>query len=245
MQDNGRIAVSLVAANKLARICAYSPQAPEWDQFVRLVTPVVTLTVRRVSHVWGEASAHIVSEIVQEVFLKLVEDDRRILREFEDRGNEAFLKLLRMVAASVATDYYRRAQADKRGGRMNPMPLDHASIQQEIFDRSATHAIEWPALMAQLDGLLRMYPENISARDRQMFWLYYRQGLSAQAIAAIPAMELSAKGVESALRRMTQLLREAILQGKQNPKMEVTDGATDPPIKGFPTAIAMDSMKRH
>jgi len=244
MQNNGQTAVSLVAANKLARICAYSTQAPEWDQFVRLITPVVTLAVRRVSYLWGETSVHTVNEIVQEVFLKLVEDDRRILCNFKDRGNESFLKLLRMVAASVATDHHRRARAGKRGGRINPMSLDHASIQHEIFDGGATRAIEWPALMAQLDGLLRMYPESISARDRQVFWLYFRQGLSAQAIAAIPAMELTAKGVESALRRMTQVLREAILQGKQNLKMEVTSRVTNTSIKGFSAAIAMDSMKR-
>jgi len=210
--------VSSIAANKLARICAYSTDAPEWEQFVRLITPVVALTARRVSLVWGNASAQLVSEIVQEVFLKLVEDNRRILREFEDRGNEAFLKLLRVVAASVATDYHRRAQASKRGGRSNAMALKAGLSHSEVFDEQATRAVEWPALMAQLDGLLRLNPETISPRDRQIFWLYYRQGLSAQAIAKIPAMELTSKGVESALRRMAQLLRETIVQGRQSKK---------------------------
>jgi len=210
--------VSSFAANKLAQICAYSTDAPEWEEFVRVISPVVALTARRVSAVWGDASASLVSEIVQEVFLKLVEDDRRVLREFEDRGNGAFLKLVRVVAASVATDYHRRARASKRGGRLSAMPLKTGTSQPAIPDARATHAVEWPALMAQLDALLMMNPETISARDRQIFWLYYRQGLSAQAIAKIPQIELSAKGVESALRRMTQILRETIVQGRQRPE---------------------------
>ena len=68
---------------------------PSGEQFVRLVTPMVALSARRVGDVWGDSSSSTVSEIVQEVFLKLCEDDRRILREFEDRGNDSFLKLLR------------------------------------------------------------------------------------------------------------------------------------------------------
>ena len=48
--------VTPIVANRLARICAYSAQAPEWEQFVRLVTPVVALAARRVSAVWGDTS---------------------------------------------------------------------------------------------------------------------------------------------------------------------------------------------
>src|SRR5260370_30309717 len=67
--------VTPLVANRLARICAYSAQAPEWELFVRAVSPVVALAARRVSAVWGDSSDGTVSEIVQEVFLKLCEDD--------------------------------------------------------------------------------------------------------------------------------------------------------------------------
>jgi RNA polymerase sigma-70 factor, ECF subfamily len=237
--------VPMATANKLARVCAYSTHAPEWKEFVQVITPVVALTARRVSTIWGEAGAGTVGEIVQEVFLKLCEDDRRVLREFEDRGNDAFLKLLRVITASVATDYHRRARAEKRGGRLGAIPLDTVGIENEIFDASAMHAVEWPALMAQLDELLRLHPESVSARDRQMFWLYYRQGLSAQAIAHIPAMALSAKGVESALRRMAQLLREAVLNGRSGAALREKPLADAARAKGFAPVVAIDSVKRH
>jgi RNA polymerase sigma-70 factor (ECF subfamily) len=233
-----------IAANRLAHLCAYSAQAPEWEEFVRVVMPVVGLSARRIASVWGDPSSGTVSEIVQEVFLKLCEDERRILREFDDRGNESFLKLLRMITASVGTDHFRRMRAEKRGGNVHSVPLESHISSDDVSDAKATAAVEWPSLIAQLDGLLMLYPKSVSVRDRNLFWLYYRQGLTAEAISRIPAIGLSAKGVESALQRLTRLLREAIVNGK--PKRELSEQKlpTASKGKGFSAVVAIDSVKR-
>jgi hypothetical protein len=47
-----------------------------------------------------------------------------------------------------------------------------------------------------------------SQRDRKIFWLYYRAGLPASAIAALPTIGLTTKGVESTLLRLTRLVRQ-------------------------------------
>ena len=70
------------------------------------------------------------------------------------------------------------------------------------------------ALFAQLDQMLRSAPKTVSERDRALFWLYYRQGYTAEEIARVPATGLTAKGVESALRRVTTWLREEIARNK-------------------------------
>jgi RNA polymerase sigma-70 factor (ECF subfamily) len=231
-------------ANRLARICAYSAHAPEWEQFVRLVTPMVALSARRVSTLWGDPSNSTVSEIVQEVFLKLCEDERRILREFEDRGNDSFLKLLRMITASVGTDYFRRSRAEKRGGRVSTVPLRASIPVEEVIDTKAANSVQWPTLIAQLDGLLRRYPESVTARDRHLFWLYYRQGMTAEAISRIPAIGLTAKGVESALGRLTRLLRETILNGNAKPETSPQKPTSTAQEKGFSSVVAIDSIKQ-
>ena len=51
------------------------------------------------------------------------------------------------------------------------------------------------------------------ARDRAIFWLYYKQGLSAKAIAGIRTIGLSVKGVESTIGRMVRLLRQKMNEG--------------------------------
>lgn len=259
----GVFIVTPIAANRLARICAYSTKAPEWEEFVRLVTPVVALTARRVSLLWSDESGATVSEIVQEVFLKLCEDERRILREFEDRGNDSFLKLIRMITASVATDHFRRTRAEKRGGRIGAVSLESVRIEEQLSDGESIRAVEWPTLMAQLDGLLRLYPDTVSARDRNLFWMYYMRGMTAEAIARIPAIGLGAKGVESALLRLVRLLRLTIANGKPktelagNEKFENDRHETELPVhelsqkkllsiaarKGFTPAVAIDSIE--
>jgi len=234
--------VSPTESNRLARLCAYSAEAPEWEQFVCLVTPVLALAARRVGAVWGDTSTATMSEIVQEVFLKLCEDDRRILREFEDRGNNSFEKFLRVITASVATDHFRRLRAGKRGGQVHSISLEPHLQADDVSDPKATDAVQWPTLIAQIDGLLRLYPESVSGRDRYLFWLYYRHGLTAEAISRIPVVGLTAKGVESALQRLTRLLRDTIINGK--PVLSEIKSPTTTKRKGFSTVIAIDSVKR-
>ena len=51
-----------------------------------------------------------------------------------------------------------------------------------------------------------------------MFWLYYRVGLTANAIAALPSIGLSMKGVESTILRLIRLLRQEISGGSLKPE---------------------------
>jgi RNA polymerase sigma-70 factor (ECF subfamily) len=233
-----------IPANKLVRICAYSVNAPEWEQFVRAVTPTVLLSARRIGEGWGDSSPATVQEILQEVFVKLCEDDRRVMREYEDRGLESFFKLIRLVTTSVAIDHFRRLRADKRGGRSNTLVLDSAAQPLDILDFKATQSVELPSLIAQLDGLLRLYPDRVSSRDRNLFWLHYRQGMPAEAISRVPAIGLSAKGVESALLRLTRLLRHTIENGKPKQRLSTPKLHLISKEKGFPQAISINNVKR-
>ncbi len=236
--------MSLDRATRLARTCAYSKDAPEWEQFVALVMPVVASAARRVSIVWGEADLNTVREIIQETLLKLCEEDRRILRDFQDRGDDSFLKLIRVITASVGTDYFRRNRAIKRGGSNPTQSLEPRISSEDIADSRAVEAVERPALIAQLDRMLLLRRDQVSVRDRNLFWLYYRQGLTSEAISRIPAIGLSAKGVESAIARLTRLLRETILNGKPSAPLPPKKLPNEAVRKGFPAVVAIDSMKR-
>jgi RNA polymerase sigma-70 factor, ECF subfamily len=233
--------VNTKLANELARICAYSAEAPEWEEFLRVTMPVVSLTVWRVAKAWGDVSQATLNEITQDVFLKLCEDERRVLRKFEDRGEDSILKLLRVISASVATDYFRRVVAEKRGGPVRGGEPEKAIAIDDVPDGRGTEAIEWPAFLSQLDGLLRRNLEAVTERDRTLFWLYYRQGMTADAISHIPAMGLGRKGVESALRRLTRLLQQAVEGQTETERSKRLHEANK---KGFSAVVAIDSVKR-
>lgn len=197
------------SVNDLARACSRSVDAAEWDEFVRRCAPLASLVALRISRLWvREASPAAVDDIVQDTFLKLCEQERRILRDFEPRGEDSFLGLLRIVAASVANDYYRRQYSAKRGGNVvTSVLLGEEGAGEGAHSSSAMHQ---EALYGQLDKKLRSAPKTIGDRDRAIFWLYYRQGFTAEEIARLPAAGLTAKGVESALRRMTVWLRSEL-----------------------------------
>ncbi|MGO9337094.1 MAG: RNA polymerase sigma factor [Terracidiphilus sp.] len=202
---------SRTTVNDLAKACAHSADAAEWEEFVARCMPLASLVALRVSRMWVSGpSPTTVDDIVQEVFLKLCEQQRRILRDFEPRGEDSFLGLLRIVAASVANDYFRRTHSTKRGGKVVTMSLTDEDAQSPAVGARPAARIEQSALYAQLDEKLRSAPESIGERDRALFWLYYRQGYTAEEIARLSAAGLTAKGVESALRRVTMWLRDQV-----------------------------------
>ena len=208
------------AVNKLAKSCATSSDPDEWERFLGCCMPMASLVALSVARQWkGAAAPAIVEDIVQEIFLKLCEQERRILREFKPRGEDSFLGLLRIISASVASDYFRRQHSAKRGGRVVTSSLDEpASPTPAAADQ--TPDMHKSVLFAELDGRLRSAPEVIGQRDRAIFWLYYLQGFTAEEIARLPAVGLSSKGVESALRRISQWLRHQLERPTPQPGSE-------------------------
>jgi RNA polymerase sigma-70 factor (ECF subfamily) len=214
---------SRTSVNDLAKACAHSADAAEWQDFVRRCSPFAAVAALRVSRMWvASPSPAAVDDIVQEVFLKLCENERRILRQFEPRGEDSFLGLLRLVTASVANDYFRSLNSMKRGGKVLTMPLLEDEGQMPVDASRPAARMHRDALLAQLDEKLRSAPEAVSERDRALFWLYYLQGYTAEEIARLSGAGLTAKGVESAIRRVTAWLRAQV--GSKSPAAQAESG---------------------
>ncbi len=213
--------------NELARACAHSTEAAEWDSFLRRCAPVAATVAARLTRLWvGTATPSIVDDIVQEIFLKLCEQERRILRDFTPRGEDSFFGLLRVVSASVANDYFRRQHSEKRGGKVVTIGLDTLAPIAQPF-RAGDAAANRSVLFAELDDLLRSAGGPTSERDRTLFWLYYLQGLTADEIAQLPGSGLTAKGVESALRRVAIWLRKEIERGRSGLRITPANSASE------------------
>jgi len=85
-------------------------------------------------------------------------------------------------------------------------------------------------LLGKIEEVLEEVTEGANAeRDRMVFWIYYRQGLTASAIAAIPALKLTQKGIESLLSRVTNSLRKQLLIKKK--------------IRQIPSKASVESMR--
>ncbi|MDR3774305.1 MAG: hypothetical protein P4L26_13200, partial [Terracidiphilus sp.] len=61
---------SRTSVNDLAKLCAHSPDAAEWEELVRRSVPLASLVALRISRMWvSDPSPATVDDIVQEVFL--------------------------------------------------------------------------------------------------------------------------------------------------------------------------------
>jgi len=173
--------------------------------------PIAGMVAIRIARIWRrEPASSVVDDIVQEVFLKLCDQERRILREFRPQGENSFFALLRVVTASVANDYFRRQYSVKRGGKVITMVLDDEPATVVPVGGGRSGDMQRAVLFSELDRKLRAAPGSTAERDRTIFWFYYLQGLTAEEIAELPAVGLSPKGVESALRRVTVWLRKEL-----------------------------------
>jgi RNA polymerase sigma-70 factor (ECF subfamily) len=196
---------SSLSCDQLIRACADSGNFEAWDEFLRRFGKQISLVIWRVARQYGEKNNAVVEDLRQEILKKLCEDDCRLLREFNPHHEDAFYGMLRVMAANVAHDYFRARDCEKRGsGRVNA-DLDDVYAPAAY---AASAQIERQVLLLEIEETLRaVCPEQ---RDREIFWLHYRQGFTANAIAETGNYDLGAKGVETLLHRLRALLRTAL-----------------------------------
>jgi RNA polymerase sigma-70 factor (ECF subfamily) len=205
---------SELSTHDLVRACAQTNETLAWNEFVsrfhKLIAGVALRTARR----WGDAPPELLDELIQETYLKLCASNCRLLNTFQAQQPEAFYGFLKVVTANVVHDYLKSAHATKRGSGTAGENLQAAELQPQIGAQPTTStesSIERQILMREIDQhLAKSVTANDLPRSRLIFWLYYRSGLTASAIAALPHVGLSPSGVESAIGRLTKLVKAAL-----------------------------------
>jgi len=187
--------------------CLKTGDEAAWLAFVARFQPLIAGSIFRVTRRYGSLSPALVDDLIQETYLRLCKDDCHALRAFEARHEEAILGYLKVIATSVALDYFRARSTQKR--------------REEVENNGTLPDVGVPSTTIEQSALLRELDQRLAAsetvRDRTIFWLYYRQGYTAKDIAAIPSLGLTQKGVESCIYRLTQLLRLAVNRGSNFP----------------------------
>jgi RNA polymerase sigma-70 factor (ECF subfamily) len=203
-----------LSTQELVRACAQTNETSAWDEFVSRFRKLIAAVAARTARRWGDTSPDLIDELIQETYLKLCADDCRLLSTFQVRQPEAFYGFLAVVTANVVHDYLKSAHAAKRGSGNVGEGLDLAEFQSLEGPRSmcsTASSVERDILMQEIDRhLAKSLPAGDLPRSRLIFWLYYRTGLTAAAIAALPDIGLTPSGVESAIGRLTKLVKAAI-----------------------------------
>lgn len=203
---------SSLAPIALVGLCAEKdPMA--WKEFIGRYRRPIALTVLGVLRNWGELSTRLLDDLVQETYVTLCANDYRLLRQFAEKHSSSLNALLRVVAANVTHDHMRARNSQKRGGNSYRVYPDCQRIEG-AFSNHEVDRIERIVQLNEIDRLLRRAPKPISSnRDRTIFWLHFRSGMSAQAISEVPSFGLTAKGVESLLYRTLEFIRKGFKIG--------------------------------
>jgi RNA polymerase sigma-70 factor (ECF subfamily) len=206
---------SSISIEELVRRCAASRSPEAWEEFVRRFHRLIATVILRTASRLGDSSKQTVDDLIQETYLKLCADNFRILRSFEQQHPDAFTGYIKVVTANVARDHFKSFHTKKRGaGHLEQIEDDFvpaAGDDSAGSPKSVERAVLIQEVTRHLDTCLAGPDQE---RNRKIFWLHYRAGLSARAIADLPGIGLTPKGVESIIMRITKDLRERLVEPK-------------------------------
>lgn len=201
-----------ISPEDLVLACLQSGNESAWAEFIRRFHPLIARVAFRVARRWGEVSPQVIDDLVQETYLKLCADRLCALQSFRSAHKDAIYGYIKVFTANLVHDHFKVTHSQKRGGGATRISIDGPDSGTVPPAATSTAAIlERDVLIQEVDACLRVVaPGPGAARDRRIFWLYYRVGLAASAIAALPTIGLSTKGVESTLLRLTRQVRQRL-----------------------------------
>jgi RNA polymerase sigma-70 factor (ECF subfamily) len=221
---------SSIPSAELIGACAEPENECAWEEFVSRFERPITVSVIRAALQWGDhVPRQLLEDLVQETYLKLCSDKCRLLRAFALQYPDSVLGYIKTIAVNVVHDHFKAQNSQKRGAGRVQESVEGVDPQAYNGSIGSPAALERQVLLSQIDACLQVCAGGPDGdRDRLIFWLYYRQGLSAAAIASLPSIKLTAKGVESAILRLTRLVREQIVAQRCQSSTEPEEGQ-----KGF------------
>jgi RNA polymerase sigma-70 factor (ECF subfamily) len=177
----------------------------------------LSLVIRRTASVWGTPSRFLIEDLVQVTYLKLWEGGRNLLREFALERPEAILGYLKRTAANATHDYFKHGHSQSSGGDNPHVSTSDVEPEAGKEVHGSEEKIAFGVFLNEIDEhLKRCLTGPDQERDRMIFWLYFRQGMSTKEIASLPTFGLSAKGVGSVIERLKHDVRRQILGARSD-----------------------------
>jgi RNA polymerase sigma-70 factor (ECF subfamily) len=190
---------------ELIASCLEANSEAAWRVFVARFQPLIASVILRTVSRSGRPDRDLVDDLVQETFLRLCRNQGRLLRDFKERHETAIFGFIKVVATSVALDHFRSLNSQKRLGDRQPEP-------EEAIDAGASSPsnAEQVTMVREINDQIDRLAEN--SRDKTIFWLYYGHGWTARDIASLPQINLTPKGVESCIFRLTRAVRDCMVR---------------------------------
>jgi RNA polymerase sigma factor (sigma-70 family) len=186
-----------------------------WRQFQERFQGLIFMYVMRslyLRHIRDDVTS-IVPDLTQEVYLKLVQHDGRVLRSFKGDTEFSARAFLARVSASVVQDYQRNIGSDKRSAQV--IPIDYAKAAElrrkkstdspQAESNQLSSILEWIDMERVVEG---DSDRKNARRNALIFQLHYINGFESGEIARFPGFGLTKSGVQTILTRLRKRIEE-------------------------------------
>src|SRR5712692_12129930 len=125
------------------------------------------------------------------------------------KSDSAYVK---RTAANATHDYFKHGHSQSSGGDKPHVSTSDVDPEAGKQVHGSQERIAFEILLKEIDEHLKHCLTGPGQeRDRTIFWLYFRQGMSTKEIASLPMIGLGAKGVGGVIERLKYCIREQIL----------------------------------
>jgi len=200
---------------KLLAECLENRQSEAWLEFVRRFLPVISAEIARVARQYNHYSEDIVKDVTGSVYLKLCNNQFASLRNLRLEHENSLFRYLQLVAFSVAHDFFKKLLPE----------LDADEPKDDLIIPNQTGSVEQIERAISLNEIQRAVEKATrggnAQRDRAIFSLHYFQGFSTSAIARLPGINLTSKGVESVISRLSIAVRNTLTSDKKTSSKKI------------------------
>ncbi len=185
-------------------------------EFLSEITALLHKLVQRASRKYVLPSWLQPDDIVEDVIVKLLENNCTLFRKFHGKTDTDFIVYLAVISRSCLLGHLRREAARKRSSRFWTR---HQLLME--FEESAHDNRERDLLAREIMQLAQQVLKKAPPRDRLIFQLYFMEDLPSSQIAQIKGVGLSRSGVKkvvSGLKRQItkqEKLHRDFLSGQQ------------------------------
>ena len=213
------------------------PDEAAWQEFVRRYHSVIKANVVRYFHLKAgqefERRSQVledsIEDLVQNVYLRLIDDNSRVLKAFHGKLDNSLPAYLTMISVNVVKDHFRGIKADKRPkiifsldelienegeGRVFIGASSDIHGNQSGGNQSGGKQTGSPSPAFTIEDIDALLNKALSNRNRDrntlIFKLRYCDGLTLEEIRNSLGLDMSPMGIGSILSRINKQLRQSI-----------------------------------
>jgi RNA polymerase sigma-70 factor (ECF subfamily) len=201
-----------IPIRELLQLCLGTDAEEHWREFVRRTQPLIASVIINTVRRWKQPAPSLVDDLIQNTYVKLLDNDRKALRSIKNEYENAIFGFLKVVASNVVQDHFRKPinKADEVEVSDAVLPPGHDERERLEFSDKKKEVKKILAILSSSETY---------ERDVAIFWFFYEQGYTAKEISLLPNVGLTVKGVEAVTLRLSRYLRER-LDGKNPEKDE-------------------------